>query len=230
MSPFLFNRVIDPLLTDLKSKNLGLSIHGLFLGAFVHADDIRTATTNYDDTAEEVKTVASFADKNGLKLSTEKCGIVIAGRDGMNPPPVAGLPVEDSVKYLCVWWSSNSSSRKSVEERICKARRGFFANGDLCAFHGLLNPLSSQSLVESCVMPVLMFVAEAWCCNASLLSRLESFQSEIGKKILRLPKFTANQIPLLALNWPTMRCRCLCAKLSFLHKIYSTQQSTLRSF
>ena len=85
----------------------------------------------------------------------------------------------------------------------------FFTNGDLGAFHGLLNPLSSRSLVESCVIPVLMFGAEAWCCNASLLSKLESFQSEIGKKILRFPKFTANQVPLLALNWPTMRCHCL---------------------
>ena len=94
---------MDPLLADLKSKDLGLSIQGLFLGAFAHADDIHTATTNQDDTAEQVKTVASFVDRNGLKLSTEKCGIVIAGRDGMDPPPVAGLPVEESVKFLGVW-------------------------------------------------------------------------------------------------------------------------------
>ena len=228
MSPSLFNLVMDPLLADLKSKDLGLSIQGLFLGAFAHADDIRTTTTNPDDTVEQVKTVASFADRNGLKLSTEKCGIVIAGRDGTDPPPsVAGLPVVQSVKCLGVWWCSNSTSRKSVEEHICKARRAFFANGDLGAFHGLLNPLSSRSLVESCVLPVLMYGAKTWCVNASLLSKLESFQSEIGKKILRLPKFTANQVPLLALNWPTMRCRCLCAKLSFLHKIHSSEQSTL---
>ena len=30
----------------------------------------------------------------------------------------------------------------------------------------------------------------------------------------------------MALNWPTM-CRCLCAKLSFLHKIHSNERSTL---
>ena len=72
-----------------------------------------------------------------------------------------------------------------------------------------------------------MYGAEAWCINASLLLKLESFQSEIGKKILRLPKFSANQVPLLALNWPTMRCHCLSAKLSFLYKIHSSEQSTL---
>ena len=172
----------------------GLSIQGLFLGAFAHLDDIRTTATNPDDTDERVKTVASFADRNGLKLSTEKCGIVSAGRDGMDPPPfVAGVPVVESVKCLGVWWCSDSSSQKSVEEHICKACRTFFANGDLGVFHSLLNPLSSWSLVESCVMPVLMYGAEACCINASLLLKLESFQTEVGK-ILRLPKFTANQV------------------------------------
>ena len=228
ISPFLFNLVMDPLLAKLKTKNLGLSVQGLFLGAFAHADDIRTTSTNPQDTAEQVQYVTSFADRNGLKLSSEKCGIVITGRDGLDPPSsVAGLPVVESVKCLGVWWCSNSSSRKSIEERICKARRAFFANGDLGAFHGLLNPLSSRSLVESCVFPVLMYGAEAWSITASLLLKLESFQSEIGKKILRLPRFTANLVPLLALNWPTMRCRCLCAKLSFLHKIQSSKQCTL---
>ena len=137
------------------------------------------------------------------------------------------LPVVESARCLGVWWCSNSTSRKSVEEHVCKARKAFFANGDLGAFHGLLNPLSSRNLVESCVLPVLMYGAEAWCINASLLLKLESFQSEIGKKILKLPKFSANQVPLLALNWPTMRCRCLCAKLSFLYKIHSSERSTL---
>ena len=146
-------------------------------------------------TVVTVQYVTSFADRNGLKLSTEKCGIVITGRDGLDPPSsVAGLPVVESVKCLGVWWCSNSSSRKSIEERICKARRAFFANGDLGAFHGLLNPLSSRSLVESCVFPVLMYGAEAWSITASLLLKLESFQSEIGKKILRLPRFTANLV------------------------------------
>ena len=153
---------------------------------------------------------------------------MITGRDGLDPPSsVAGLPVVESVKCLGVWWCSNSSSQKSIEERICKARRAFFANGDLGAFHGLLNPLSSRSLVESCVFPVLMYGTEAWSITASLLLKLESFQSEINKKILRLPRFTTNLVPLLALNWPTMRCRCLCANLSFLHKIQSSNQSTL---
>ena len=72
-------------------------------------------------------------------------------------------PAEDAVKCLGVWWCSNFSSRKSIEERINKARGAFFAHGQLGAFHGLLNPLSSRSFIESCVIPVLMYGAESWC-------------------------------------------------------------------
>ena len=86
----------------------------------------------------------------------------------MDPPlSVAGLPVVESVKCLGVWWCSNSTSRKSVEERISKAPSAFIAYCDLGAFHSLLNPLSSWSFVECCVMPVLMYGAEAWYINAS---------------------------------------------------------------
>ena len=55
---------------------------------------------------------------------------------------------------------SNSSSQKSIEERINKARGAFFAHGQLGVFHGLLNPLS-PSLIESCVIPVLMYSEES---------------------------------------------------------------------
>ena len=61
MSSSLFNG--PSILAGLKFKNLGLSIQ---VGTFAHADNIRITTTNPDDTAEKVKTVASFADRNGL--------------------------------------------------------------------------------------------------------------------------------------------------------------------
>ena len=46
MSSSLFNLVMDPLLADLKSKNLGLGIQGLFLGAFAHAELIPMTQLN----------------------------------------------------------------------------------------------------------------------------------------------------------------------------------------
>ena len=80
-------------------------------------------------------------------------------------------------------------------------------NGQLGAFHGLLNPLSSCSIIESCVFPILLDGSENWVLNHRLLQALESFQAELGRRILKLPKFSSNYIPMLVLNWPSMCAR-----------------------
>ena len=54
---------------------------------------------------------------------------------------------------------------------------------------------------------------------------LESFQAEIGKRILRLPKSTANNVVHMALKWPSIRARTLCIKLGFLLKILRNEDT-----
>ena len=49
----------------------------------------------------------------------------------------------------------------AVEEGIKKARRSFFHYGAIGDFQGDLNPLSSCAVVESCVMPVLLYGCES---------------------------------------------------------------------
>ena len=222
LSPTLFNLVVDPLLSTLKSQSLGLSINGLFLGAFAHADDIRTLASSPHDSALQTTAVRSFADCKGLQISTEKCALIMSGgkSSSLSPSLRSGLlPLNQSTKCLGVWWNSAPSSRQSVDERLNKARCAFFVNGQLGAFHGLLNPVSSRSIVESCVFPVLMYGSESWILNSTLLSKLESFQAEIGKRILSLSRYTSNYVPILALKWPSVTARLLCSKLSFLHAI-----------
>ena len=60
----LFNLVMDPLLSKLSQKQLGLRVNGLFLSA--HTDDIR-------DAKEQVTTVDSFSKSTSLDVCPEKC-------------------------------------------------------------------------------------------------------------------------------------------------------------
>ena len=55
--------------------------------------------------------------------------------------------------------------------------------------------------------------------NKTLLQKLESFQAELAKRILRLSKHTSNHASLLALQWPSVRSRVLMIKLSYLFKV-----------
>ena len=228
LSPVLFLLVMDPLLLDLKQKSCGLNIKGLYLGALSHADDIRTLSTNLNECKQQISAVSSFTSSRNLSLNIEKCEAVISPSNPGNLSTInvdgIEIPVSQSARCIGAWWSSSLSSVKWIDNNIKKARGAFFARGS-GIFHGSLNPLSSRSIVECCVFPVLLYGAESWMLNKTLLKKLESFQCEIGKRILRLPKSSANNIVRMALLWPSIRARVLCIKLSFLLKVMRDEDS-----
>ena len=130
LSPTLFILVLDPLLTTLKSMQLGLNINGLFLGAFTHADNLRAYSTSLSDARTQVSVVHSYTYSRSLKLCPEKCAVVIVApvsSESMSTVDVGdvSLPVEQSVKCLGIYFSSNQSSKTSIEENLCKARNAF---------------------------------------------------------------------------------------------------------
>ena len=84
------------------------------------------------------------------------------------------------------------------------------------AFHGQLNPLSARSIYETCVVPVLLFGCENWMLTDSML---ESFQGEIGRRILKLSKYHSTLSTRLALRWPSVTARMFVRKLSLLSKV-----------
>ena len=98
-------------------------------------------------------------------------------------------------------------------------------------FLGSLNPLSSKSIIECCILSILLYGSESWILNDTLLKKLESFPAEIGKRIFRLPKHTSNRVIRIALRWPSVRARVLFYKLVFLWKLMTSNDSlSLRVF
>ena len=130
LSPTLFYLVMDPLLSEMRSKSLGISINGLFLGAFAHADDLRTMASNIEDTSKQALFVNSFTRSRGLHLCLEKCALLPPSNNPLTSSlkidNVTSLPLEKSVKCLGVWWDNSTSSYACIKERIQKARAAFF--------------------------------------------------------------------------------------------------------
>ena len=190
LSPVLFLLVMDPILLELQSRSNGLNINGLFLGALSHADDIRTLSTNLTDCRAQISSVSSFATQRGLMLSTEKCEAIISPSVPANKSYIQAdaikIPISHSARCLGAWWTPNLSSSKWITVNINKARGALFSRGS-GTFHGTLNPLSSRSIIECCVLPTLLYGAESWILNTTLLIKLESFQAEIGKKSFDYP-------------------------------------------
>ena len=199
------------------------------MGGFLHADDIRTLATSAESLEAQVNLVKNFAAKHFLKLNGE---VVVFARGHQTAAPVCEvegsvLPVGDTGRCLGVWWKGDLMATKSIEENIRKARRAFFLLGSLGSFQGDLGPLSSRSVVETCVLPVLMYGCESWILSEGDLKLLEAFQGEMAKRILKLPKHFSNTAAVTTLDWPSMRARLLLRKLFFLKRVTDAQADTL---
>ena len=185
-------------------------------------------STNISDCKSQMSFVSEYTSSQGLALNVEKCEASISPSLTADSTHITAgdlvFPLTTSAKCLGALWSPILSCTKLIEENIKKARRAFFARGS-GVFHGALNPLCSKSIAEHCVLPCLLFGAETWVLNSTLLQKLESFQAELAKRILRLPTCTSNNTACMALQWPSMRARILIIKLCFLLKVVNSDIS-----
>ena len=200
------------------------------MGRAVHADDLRTTAASSDAISKQDAVINSFASVTCLKLNTTKFEVV---KISPYTHETAVVPIGNSnitsnaAKCLGVWLNSSLSAKHSVIENINKARRAFFTLGSLGAFQGDLNPLSSCSIFETCIIPTLLYGSDTWLLDYTSLNALESFQHEIGCRILRFPKFNSKLAVRIGLHWPTVATRILIRKLSFLNKLLSGTKDTI---
>ena len=88
-------------------------------------------------------------------------------------------------------------------------------------------PLSSKSVLECCVIPVLLYGCETWILTEPLCQKLESLQSELVKRMLKWPKHLSNTAALTTLEVPTVRSQVLLRKMSFLHRVMNSNPFSL---
>jgi hypothetical protein len=72
LSPVLFLLVMNTLLQGLEANHLGPSLRDIYIGAFAHADDVRTNLTTLK---QQVKSVQEFRADNALTFNLSKCEV-----------------------------------------------------------------------------------------------------------------------------------------------------------
>ena len=233
LSPTLFNIIMDPLLKTLEASGLGLSVNNLFCGAYLHADDIRTLTTSVSSLQAQISEVVNFTSDNFMQLNPTKCEIVSFAQCNRVENPVCdieGQPLpSSSTKCLGYLWNHDLSARPSIEHNILKARKSFFAYGSMGLFQGNLSPLSGRSVVETCILPILMYGVENWCLSHISIQMLDSFLGELSKRLLKLPRWYSNTPASIVIGLRSARAICLHRKLNFLHKISGEISETVSS-
>ena len=197
---------MDPLLKSLESSGLGLCVNGLYGGAYLHADDVRTLSASVSSLQAQINLVLSFARENFLQHPSCK----IEGEV---------LQASGTAKCLGYQWNHDLSAKPSVEYNVSKARKSFFAYGSMGLFQGDLSPLSGRSMVDTCILPILMYGAENWCLSQNSIQVLDSFLGELSKRLLKLPQWYSNTPACIAAGQRSARALCLTKELNFLQKL-----------
>ena len=159
--------------------------------------------TSTQATKDQNKIIADFATSNGLSLNESKTEIVLFSRKpSQSASPISllnsTLQIIPKAKCLRYLWNKSLSGRPAVEHNITKARRQLFGLGSTGCYLGQSTPLTARTVVETCVLPTLCYGTENWILDDISLDLLNRFQSELGKRILRLSRFHSHHAPLLA--------------------------------
>ena len=234
LSTTFFLVVLDKLLFELNDKKAGISIYDLYLGGAAHADDVRSIATSANTAKEQSLLISDFAFNNGLTLNMSKIEVVKMSRNPTSNNKTINLsnisvPITVQTKCLGYMWSKSLSARAAVENNIARACRQFFALESTCSYLGHSNPLSARIVVETCVIPTLLYGAENWILVDTSLNLLEMFQAVIGRRILRLSRFHSQYSVLVAMSWPSMVTRTLKLKLGFLFYLLASEDDNIAS-
>ena len=122
-------------------------------------------------------------------------------------------------------WRQDLSSSCAIQDCIKRARKVFFQFGSVYAFQGKLSPISCCSIVETCVIPILLYGVENWVMSPESIRMLECFQGEVAKRILQLPKWYSNTASSVALGWNSLHSVCTIRKLRFLLRVMTNEES-----
>ena len=85
-----------------------------------------------------------------------------------------------------------------------------------------LKAVPTCSIIQWCMLPVLLYGVENWVMSKESLRVLERFQGEMAKRLLRLPKWFSNTE---ALGWNSMHAICTIRKLRFLYRVTTNVDS-----
>ena len=84
-------------------------------------------------------------------------------------------------------------------------------------------------MVETCILPILLYGAENWCLSQNSVQMLDSFLGELSKRLLKLPRCYSNTPASIVIGLRSARALCLTRKLNFLKKITDSNSETVSS-
>ena len=139
---------MDPLLRQLQSLSIGASVSNMYVGGFLHADDIHMLASTATTLEAQISTVKTFTEDSFL--NTIRCEIVAFKKSsvGTNQESIkageCSFPVSgEAICLIDYQWKQDLSFSSAIQNNIQRARNAYFQFGSIHAFQGKLSPVPS---------------------------------------------------------------------------------------
>ena len=195
LSPLLFILFISDFENFLRSRGLeGVDIDG-YIDLLLYADDAVVLAASPVQMRRLICAIESYCISNRLIINTDKTKITYfkrRGRDDDNKFYLNNneLEVVKTYTYFGIKFSNTALGLQACKQNIIKARSAMGAVMQILFNSKKDSWNSKMELFDSMVSSVLLYAAPVW--SLRYLENIEFIQSEFFKKLLSLPKTTAN--------------------------------------
>ena len=203
LSPILFNYTVDWVLGRAMESHLGVQLGpGYNLSDLAYADDVVIFGSTFAAVQDALDKVDTLSREVGLRINTSKTKVMAA----LVPPgqhtsiTLQGEPLEEveSFVYLGSKCTATGQGIADIDRRISLARYAFS-----CLQKGLwsrreISTKTKSRIYQAIVRTSLLYGCETWAVTASDQRKLEVFDNDCLRRILRVRRI--DHVPVITLR------------------------------
>ncbi|XP_072172338.1 uncharacterized protein [Diadema setosum] len=221
LSPLLYLVYINGLITKLRDSGLGSSVHSIYTGILVLADDVALVATSADELNSMLQIVYEYSTKWRYTINAAKSAVIVTGpgpqtthlwQFGSNT-----IPQVDKHPHLGIIRSN--SNHDPSPKMISTANKTLYALTGLGTFRMGLTPTVIASLWERFCLPRMTYGSEVTYLTKAAMNRLDKAQETLFKTLLGLPRSTANESVHILTRLPNVSDKIAILRLRLLGKM-----------
>ena len=209
LSPFLFLLAIDWIMKNSAEGRDGIQwTLNEHLNDLDYADDIGLLSTNRDQMQRKTDRVDNMSKKLGLHINIAKTKILRINAMSQDSIFLNGTDLEDveDFVYLGSKIDEKGGTELDIKARTNKARSAFASLNKIWNA-GTLSTRTKLRIFNSNVISVLLYGAETWFLNQSMIAKLQTFINKCLRRILKIfwPNLISNVNLLARCNMKEVR-------------------------
>jgi hypothetical protein len=243
LSPFLFNFYYNQFIEECINANKGCKLDQVNLSAIAYCDDLALLGPSVSGMCHLINICMDLGEKWKIKFNPKKstCMTFRSQDDKSRILPVfvmngTRLTNVSQIDYLGFRHGlSKESIGEHWESKMDKVERAMFSLNSIGCHSNGIGPLKAATLYRIYCQPIFSYGLETSYLSSSSLSKFDTRQATLIKKILGVSKYTRTKALMCALRISSLSELYCRAKLSFwaqLHRVDSTKQiySFLKEF